>query len=68
MDKLLFTLLPIHNGHDNNPADNQGFTPLQIAAQTGHLDIYKLIIDQVENKNPTDKDGTTPLSCPVKSL
>ena len=45
--------------HDNNPADNHGSTPLHIAAQTGHLDIYKLIIDKVENKNPTDNDGTT---------
>ena len=36
---------------DKNPAANNGWTPLHSAAKNGHYDIYKLIMDKVENKN-----------------
>ena len=36
-------------------------TPLHNAALTGRLDIFKLIFDSVEKKNPKDYFGNTPL-------
>ena len=42
--------------------DGRGDTPLHKAAKTGVLKKCKLIIDNVENKNPADRGGrTTPL-------
>ena len=46
---------------DKNPAENDGFTPLYVAAQNGHFQICKLIIDYVEDKNPANNLGYTPL-------
>ena len=42
--------------------DQYGYTPLHKAAGNGNLQKCKLIIDHVENKNPTNTmDGWTPL-------
>ena len=35
-----------------NPRDNYGYTPLHYAAESGYLAICKLIITNVEDKNP----------------
>ena len=43
-----------------NPLDD-GFTPLHEAAKAGHLDICKLITENLEDKNPPDDDGWTVL-------
>ena len=45
---------------DKNPADIDGITPLHIAAKKGHLDVCKLIIPKIRNRNPRDKLGFTP--------
>ena len=42
----------IENIQDKNPADNNGWTPFYDAANTGNFDIFKLISDNIENKNP----------------
>ena len=45
-----------------NPSFNDGETPLFPAAKNGHFNIYKLIIQNVEEKNPSRiEDGATPL-------
>ena len=54
------------NGSDKNPAaaDVYGFTPLHFAAMngiSGHYQVFKYIINAVDNKNPADVDGKTPL-------
>ena len=36
-------------------------TPLDCAAINGHLEICRLIIDAVEDKNPSNGNGKTPL-------
>ena len=41
--------------------DNYGGTPLHNAACNGHLDVCKLIIEEVGKKNPGDNRGETPL-------
>ena len=48
---------------DKNPCNEDGTTPLHDAAIEGHLDIVKLILDQIDNnKNPADiESGDTPL-------
>ena len=43
-----------------NPARDDGTTALYMAAQGGHSEICKMIIENVENKNPVDNDGKTP--------
>ena len=47
------------NGQKN--LDEFGNTPLHKAAEGGYLSKCKLIIDNVENKNPTNNFGETPL-------
>ena len=37
-----------------------GITPLHYAAATGDLDICRLIIKNIKDKNPTDHRGETP--------
>ena len=44
-----------------NHGDSVGWTPLHRAICNGHFDVFKLIFEQVENKNPPDRDGFTPL-------
>ena len=48
---------------DKNPCNEDGTTPLHDAAIEGHLDIVKLILEQIDNnKNPADiESGDTPL-------
>ena len=38
-----------------------GFTPLHLAARYGYLNVCRLIIEKVEDKNPADSNGWTPL-------
>ena len=45
------------NVGDKNPAKNNGATPLYLAAQEGHFDVCKLIMEKVDRKNPARKDG-----------
>ena len=44
---------------DKNPAMDDGWTPLHLAAKNGHLEIYKLISKNVSVKNPKTNSGVT---------
>ena len=46
---------------------NEVITPLHMAAKKGHLEVCKLFIKKLENKNPEDCKGLTPLSCAVEA-
>ena len=48
------------NTKDKNPSNKFGKTPLHMAATNGHLDICRLIIDNVENKHPINIHVETP--------
>ena len=37
-----------------------GFTPLQIAARSGNLEMCRLILENVNDKSPIDANGKTP--------
>ena len=39
---------------------NEGQTPLHLAAKNGHLEICRLILANVNDKNPVNHDGETP--------
>ena len=41
--------------------NNQGKTPLHIAAEKGNFDIFKIIFEKIEDKNPGNNEGRTPL-------
>ena len=47
---------------NKNPANNDGDTPLHLAAQHGHLNVCELMIEKVVFKNPSNIQGETPLS------
>ena len=36
---------------------------LHYAAEEGHFDLCKTILDHIEDKNPKDSNGRTPLDC-----
>jgi ankyrin repeat protein len=41
--------------------DTDGCTPLHVAAQFGHLDVTKSLVEGGADFNYTDRDGYTPL-------
>ena len=43
------------------------YTPLHLAAQAGHLEMCKVIMESLSNKNPQNSNGNTPLHCSVRS-
>ena len=44
-----------------NPKDDHGETPLHWAAEKGHYDVCKLILENDGYRNPKDDKGITPL-------
>ena len=46
---------------EKNPKNLYAETPLHIAANNGHLDVYQYLIRNVEDKNPKNREGLTPL-------
>ena len=53
--KLIF-----ENIEDNNPANNNGNTPLHYAAIYGQLEICKYLFPKIEDKHPLNRNGSTP--------
>ena len=51
----------IENDDKKDPKTFHGFTPLPVAALMGHLEIYELILSNVEEKIPIDTNGNTSL-------
>ena len=47
--------------NDKNPEDTDGYTPLQSAAENGHFELCRLIMDDIEDIFPKTKDEATPL-------
>ena len=43
-----------------------GITPLHMAAEKGHYEVFQLIISNVNEKNPASHDGFTPLHIATK--
>ena len=52
---------------DINPRDNDGSTPLHMAAEKGYSKVCKLIIEDLEDINPGDNHGFTPLHLAAKN-
>ena len=56
---------------DKNPEQikgDAGYTPLHAAAENGHVEVCRLIMDAVEDISPkTKKDKTTPLHLAAKN-
>ena len=48
-------------GQTGKKNDLHGVTPLHWAAGNGHLSVFQLIVDNVNDKNPEDNMGRTPL-------
>ena len=46
---------------DKSPQDNDGNTPLHLAALNGHLDVVRFIMENIEDKSPEDSFGHPPL-------
>ena len=41
----------VENGADKDQTDNNGATPLSVAAQSGHLDIVQFLVEVGAEKN-----------------
>lgn len=54
--------LMLGHGCDPNARDNNGHTPLSLAAIHGHWDIIGLLLNKGSNPDTRDKNGQTPLS------
>jgi len=55
----------IENHHNNNPANDFGITPLHVASEKGHLQVCKLILEPMIDKDskfehPRNLFGDTP--------
>ena len=50
----------MHAVVDNNPKDNDGKTPLHMAAMFGRSHAFKYMLENVHEKNPRDNAGNTP--------
>ena len=44
-----------------------GWTPIHQAAENGHEQVCKLIMDKIKDKNPADLKGRTPLHIAAKN-
>ena len=53
--------LLLENVVDKNPKDNNGNTPLHLAAQNGQFALCELILKNADEKNPKSNYGKTPL-------
>ena len=55
------------SGHSLNPLGGwSGWTPLHEAAINGHVEVCRLILENIEEKNPNDNYGRTPLHLVAK--
>jgi len=59
--------LLIQKGEDINRADDDGTTPLMVAAAKGNIDIIQELLNYGADFNTADKDGNTPLTLSIKS-
>ena len=41
---------------------SKGWIPLHLAAEEGHLSVCRLIVENVDDRNPKNEDGFTPLA------
>ena len=51
---------------DKNPGADNGWTPLHCAADNDHLDVCKLIMDNVKDIKPKNNNGKTPFQLAIK--
>ena len=59
-------LAPQGGSELRNPGNRTGITPLHVAAQNGHLQVCKLLIQSTDDKNPKAKHDGTPLHYAAK--
>ena len=48
-------------GANTDAARNDGFTPMMIAAQKGHVEVIKMLLADGDNKDAANKNGSTPM-------
>ena len=46
---------------EKNPKNDEGFTPLHIAAHHGYSEVCRILLENNAEKNPKGDDGITPL-------
>ena len=56
----------LENNSDKNPENADGITPLHLAAENGHFEVFRLILENATTKNPVAFNGLTPLHSAAK--
>lgn len=57
----LYDQLLIRGGTDPRACDEDGVTPLHVAAQNGHLEVVRLLVERGADPQTYNHDGETPL-------
>ena len=52
--------------HGMNPENEDGYTPLHLATEFGHFEVFKFLFLNVKDKNPRDNEYVTPLHLAAK--
>ena len=60
MGELKTPEVPVSFGNFLTFKDDEGQTPFHLAAKNGHLEICRLILANIVDKNPVNNDGETP--------
>ena len=50
---------------NKDPPNAEGITPLHMAAYSGHLEAFKILLKESDDKTPVDLYGNTPAICAV---
>ena len=50
-----------------NAPDEDGVTPIFVAASKGHTEIVKILAPLTDRPNAPDKDGKTPTHCAIQN-
>jgi ankyrin repeat protein len=65
--KIFMVKDAINNGSNLNETDEDGITPLHVAAEHGYIEIVQLLINFGADKNLRDKNGILPIELAKKN-
>ena len=59
MEVLTFVKMLLESGADANKATDDGTTPLEMAVQNNHLDVFKILLEHGADANEATRDDVS---------